>query len=466
LDRLTGYWVLDGVKGLGKPIYQNDLEDNAAADGVTPRGSRASARQVFLPLSVEGVDRSTLLARLQYLGMITNPKNGPGWLYIVDGGKTYRLLCTYKEGMEGDEGGSGDQDGEMWLKTSLTLEAIDPYFESPTLFTAEYGFAGTVPFFSAPFFPLKLNANQVLSDISQPARNNFVLNPSAETDALNWTNSALGSTPSVISNTAIFAGGAAPKGDWVFQIQASAAAASVLAFPNLTSAGAPFTIGQPYTFHGWVYVPSGMPDVRPEIFFGALGPTITTKDQWVWFKVPFTAASTSDRPELNMLNPPNSSALYYADAIDVTEGTVQTPQEYIDGDQLFCHWSGTPHASGSFQDPIFDPAVITNPGTVESYPVIQVIGPGTAMTANNLRSGREFSVMLATGLGSGQVMTLDFRHKTARLDDGTNVYRYITSDDFWALLPGDNAVQLALADAAAGSKVIVTWNPRFEAITG
>ena len=112
LDRNAGYWVLEGVTGLGKPVYANNLEANTAADGLTSRGSRAASRQVFLPMEVSGPDRVTQLDRLQYLGSITNPKNGPGYLYIVDGGQTYRLLCLYKDGMEGDESGgmSGESD--------------------------------------------------------------------------------------------------------------------------------------------------------------------------------------------------------------------------------------------------------------------------------------------------------------------------------------------------------------------
>jgi Phage tail protein len=465
LAKDQGYWVLSGVKGLGMPLYVSDLEDNAAADGVTARGARASGRQVFLPMLMSGDDRTELLSRMQLLGRILNPKNGPGQLYVTDDGNTYRLKCLYGEGLEGDESDDAYNEvtGDYTQKTGLTLNAVDPYFESTTLYTQEYGFAGNIPFFQSPFFPLKLNSAQVLSDVSQPARNNFVLNPSAETNASNWTNSALGSTPSTISRSAIFAGGAAPSGDWVFDISASAAGSGILAFPDLGSAGNPFTIGQTYTFHGWAYVPSGMANIQPEIFFGAVGSVITIKDTWVWWKVTWTAAGTGDRPCIQQ----NSAALgdkYYLDKVDVTEGIINTPQEYIDGDQPDCHWSGTAHGSTSSQDPIFEPAIITNPGTVESYPVLQVIGPGDSLIAKNLRSGRTLSAMLSTALGSGQVMTLDFARKTARLDDGTNLYNALTEDDFWPLLDGDNPVQLALSGAATGSKIIVTWYPRLESL--
>jgi hypothetical protein len=430
-------------------------------DGVTNRGSRAAFRQVFLPLSVEAPDRATLLQRLQYLGEITNPKNGPGYLYVTDGGKVYRLLCTYKEGMEGDESlaMSGDTDGH-WQKTAPTFDAIDPYFEDPTLYTEEYGFAGNIPFFQSPFLPVKLDAAQVLSDVSQPVLHNFIINPSAELDALNWTNTQLGSTPTTITRNAIFAGGSAPHGDWVIQV-ASTAAGDFNAYPDHDN----LTIGLQYTFHGWVYVPAGQPDVFADIFFVASGPSILAKDQWVWVSLPWTATATTDRPVLSGKSAPGAGSFFYSDGLAITEGLVTTPEEYIDGDQPRCHWNGTPHSSSSYQEPLFEPSIISNPGTVESYPVIQVIGPGNSFVAENSRSGRSLTALFAAPLGSGQVATFDFRNKTARLGD-TSLYRYLQEDDFWPLLPGDNPVRLALSGASGGSKIIVTWYPRYESIVG
>lgn len=469
LTKNMGYWVLQGVTGLGKPQYTNDLEARANGDGSIHRGSRAATRQVFLPMEVTGGDRPTLLSRLQTMGEMTNPKYGPGYLYITDGGKTYRLKCLYKDGMDGDEGinAAGETDSINWQRTGPVFEAVEPYFESPTLAIDDWGYSGALPFFPLP--PVKLNPQQVLSDIGQPSRNNFVLNPSAETNALNFSNSALGSVPSSISRTAA----AARIGSWAIRGEASADSVNgSLVFPDL--APSPFVVGNQYTFHAWVYVPSanvGTVDIALEIFFLTGGTHITARDQWVWARNVWTASSVGDRPviALRSSDPTNTvpiNSFFYADAIAVTEGNITSPDSYIDGDQLHCHWVGTPHASQSFQDPIYQPSIITNEGTVESYPVWKIVGPGSIVELINARSGRTFRLNLPTPLGSGDVVTIDTARGLVTDQLGNNLYQYVTADDFWPLEPGDNTVRLVLTSAGLGSQIVVTYYPRFESIIG
>jgi len=457
-DYWSGYQVLEGVTGLGKPQYQNDNEENANTDGVTPRGSRAVIRQVFLPMHIWGASRDQLLTRCDDLAELINPKNGPGYLYIFDGSRQYRLLCMYNSGMEGDESQSmaGQSGGEFWQKTGPTFNSIDPYFEDPLLLSQDWGYGGAVPFFPIP--PIRLNPNQVLSDVSQPTRNNWVANPSAETNVSNWSNSALGSTPSIITRDVVVS----KKGDWAFRLEASAASTGVFSFPDYI--GTPLVVNQTYTFHGWVWVPSGQVfTVNPDIFFISSGSDILDRNQWSWFHLPFVAGSTSDRVDVTMRNCLAGEYLY-ADALAVTEGIITSPDEYIDGDQLYCHWSGTPHGSSSYQDPLYKPSVVSNPGSAEAYPVWKIVGPGSILTLDNVRTGRKLAVNLATALGSGQVMTIDSKNKTVKLNDGTNLYRYTNPDDFWPLMPGDNTIRAALSGASSGSQIILTYNPRYEAI--
>lgn len=462
LTKLEGYWILEGVRGLGKPIYQTDLEDKANTDGVIPRGSRAAHRQVFLPMEISGDGRQGVLDRMQRLGELTNPKNGPGYLYITDGDRTYRLYSQYSNGAEGDEstGLQGEELGEHWQRTGLVFDAIDPYFESPFLEIQDWGYGGAIPFFPLP--PVRLNPNQVLSDISKPAKNNHLKNPSQETGQDFWDISVFGNPIVSYSRSPVFAQVGSWGGDAYFSNSATV--------HGISSAADTLVVDQQYTAHGKVYVPSGSVDVRANVIFRQTGDTITAKDQWVWTAVPFVATAATERVQIECPNgaldagQPTFWSHFYFDKWAISEGIITSEDEYIDGDQPFCDWTGTPHESTSFREPLYEPSIVNNPGTVDAYPIWKIVGPGSTLTLDNVRTGRKLLLSLTTPLGSGEVATIDARNSTALLQDGTNLYRYLTLDDFWPLEPGSNTVRAALAGAAAGSQIILTYYPRYEAI--
>lgn len=470
LDRDLGYWILQGVTGLGKPIYENDLEPRANGDGTLHRGSRAATRQVFLPMEVYGSTRIEQLARMQVLGEMTNPKYGPGYLYITDGGKTYRLRSIYRNGMEGDEGreaageaGASDEE-RFWQRTGPVFEAVDPYFESPTLVVEEWGYSGAIPFFPIP--PVRLNPEQVLSDIGQPVRNNFLPNPSFETNVTSWDTSVFGNPAVVLTRSVAY--GVAPTtgtpGSWAgvaqFALTAVETGPSALTLASLVP-------GAQYTAHGWVYIPSTTSfSVRPGVFFNADGNLITEKDQWVWTAIPFLASGTTDRVMLTAEGGSPVGGYIGIDKWAVSEGIITSPEEYIDGDQLYCHWLGTAHASQSYSDPIYEPSVVVSEGTVESYGIWRIVGPGSILTLQNDRSGRLFQLNLPSPLGSGDVITVDTQNKIvyAGDDPAASLYQYVIKDDFWPLEAGRNTLRLALTEASIGSQIVLSYYPRLESL--
>jgi hypothetical protein len=455
-DRANGFVVADGVSGLGAPDYDVDFEQNADSDGIVVRAVHASGRQIFLPMEVSAIGRSGLLARKQGMRYQLSPKRGPGYLYIEDSGQTYRIRCRYKDGMQIEESqaSSGVDGTTHWQRFPITFMAEDPYFEDPVLQIENWGYGGTIPFF--PILPLRVNPNQVLSDVAQPITNNYLLNPSFELNASNWSNSLLGSTPSTITRDL----SVNKVGSWSGKIAASASSTDVFASPDTLAAA--LTIGNTYTFHGWVYIPSGQGfTLDANIFFVVSGPTIVERNQWTWFRVTFAAANTTEHASVNMRNP-TIGEYFYTDALALSQGTITNPDEYIDGDQPFCHWSGTAHASESFRDALYRPTVVTNPGTVEAWPIWTIVGPSSGLTLQHL--GKDQLTTLNYTLGSGEVATLDTGNKTVRLDDGTNLYRYLVDDQMWSLDPGDNAIRAILNGASAGSQINVKYNPRYEAI--
>lgn len=464
-DWANGYRVLEGVTGLGKPQYNHDNEANALVDGLVHRGTRAVAREVFLPMEIIGSSRTDFLGKASHLSNATNPKKGAGYLYITDGGETWRLSCMYKNGMEGVETAalSGQDGEEHWQVTGPVFECLDPFFNSTLNNVREWGFGAPVGFF--PLLPIKLNSNQVMSDVSQPSRFNRLRNPSGETVLSFWDAEWFAGSPDTSYVRSVDVGAAPGGGSWAIkatnQNNAANHGASQLSDASLT-------IGQQYTLHGWMYVPStNTADQNPrlQIPFVAEADSVTERDQWVWRSVVFTATATSHRAAALFLGSVDASNfVQYVDKWAITEGVVESPDEYIDGDQLYSHWSGTEHASTSFQDALFEPATINYAGTVETFPTIKLIGPGTDLTLENTTTNRRLTANLGTALAAGVVATLDMTQKTFAREDGVSLYQYLVQDDFWSLVPGINTLRLSMAGSAVGSKIVLTWNDRKEAL--
>ena len=460
LTKENGFWVQEGVTGLGKPIY--DIDDDSSSDvpGVTFYGARAASRQVFLPMDITAPDRATLLVRKQLINQMLDPVNeGAGYLYITDANGTWRLQCHYADGLSGDESRdlAGESNAEHWQRVGLVLQCVDPYFENPTDQVSNWGYSGTVPFF--PIMPVKLNPGQVLSDASQPVTNNWMRNPSAETNVNFWdTVWFFGAPTTVITQDASLV----PPNGGAFSIKCQS--------PNNTSQSGPsqitdttLTIGVVYTAHCWVYVPGGNADARLVIDISPQSGNMTIKDQWVWMSLTFTASATQHR--LTVLPPvgvDGSNWLVYVDKFAISEGVITNPADYIDGDQLNCHWTGTAHNSSSYRDATYAPTHIVNPGTVAAYPVWTVVGPGSQADFYNKVNGRR--LRLTYTLATGQVAIFDCANGNVKLADGTSLYRYLDNDDFFPLLPGDNSVTATLIGAAAGSSITLRFKPRLEAL--
>jgi hypothetical protein len=462
LDRTTGFWVQEGVTGLGKPLYSIDADRSADVPGTIFYDARADNRQVFLPLDISAVDRVTMLARKQTLHRLTDPANtDPGWLYITDANGTYRLQCYYVDGLGGDESHdlAGANGEESWQRCGLVLQAVDPYFESPTDTVLSWGYSGTVPFF--PILPIKLNPGQVLSDAAAPVTNNWFRNPTAETNLTFWDTQWFFGKPNVVLTQDA---SLVPPDGGSFSVKSVSPStpADVSGPSQITSTV--LTIGVTYTAHCWVYVPSGQLDARLLIDLGPDTLPMTIKDQWIWMKITFTATATSHR--MTVLPPTSvtdgSNWQVWVDKFAISEGVISDPSEYIDGDQPNCHWSGTAHSSASYRDAIYQPSYIDNTGTVEAYPVWTAVGPGTQLDIND--RARERRITLNYTMAAGEVVIVNTRDATVAKSDGTSLYRYLAEDDFFPLAPGLNAVTASLVGAGPTSSLTVRFKPRLEAL--
>ena len=101
-----------------------------------------------------------------------------------------------------------------------------------------------------------------------------------------------------------------------------------------------------YTFAAWVYVPSGSPDVSLDLLSLAAGPTVTTKDEWVYTSVTATTppGETTVFAGIQTAAPALGTEVY-VDGVRFSRG--EQALSYFDGDSVGGFWLGISEESGS-----------------------------------------------------------------------------------------------------------------------
>ncbi|SBT64214.1 Phage tail protein [Micromonospora sediminicola] len=107
-------------------------------------------------------------------------------------------------------------------------------------------------------------------------------------------------------------------------------------------------------------------------------------------------------------------------------------------------------------------ATAVNEGNVEAWPTWTIVGPATAVVATNLSTGEAFT--LTGTLTAGQVATITTDPPAVRGPGGANWTGKLTwpGAQLWALQPGLNNVEFAVAGAAAGTAITLSYVPRYE----
>ncbi|WP_160050784.1 phage tail domain-containing protein [Nocardiopsis sp. FR4] len=130
-DDVSGYLLMPGVRGMELPEFTHYERESGALDGSIITGSRALAREIYLPVYVHGRTRAEAVKRRGRLALAMNPRpphGGPGVLEVADrSGARRRIIARYVSGMAGDEG--TDLAGAYWCTYGITLTAESPYWE-------------------------------------------------------------------------------------------------------------------------------------------------------------------------------------------------------------------------------------------------------------------------------------------------------------------------------------------------
>lgn len=100
---------------------------------------------------------------------------------------------------------------------------------------------------------------------------------------------------------------------------------------------------------------------------------------------------------------------------------------------------------------------ITITGDVQSWPVVNVTGPGQQIVARNLTTGASWT--LQTTLAAGSQLVVDHRPGRKQVTiDGVNAYPNLTADStLWPLVAGANRIELAVALTAPASIATFQW---------
>lgn len=160
-DDLDVYWTA-GIKGRMAPPFAFAEEPIPLQQGSLHRQTRATPREVAIPLTVIGPSETLVRGKVRQLIAAFNPLRGEGRL-VVDTitGDSRTLFCRYASGMEGDEGISSS--GARYAKYLAVFRAPDPFWHDTDAQSVTYSTEGADPFF--PIFPLRVAAQASAIDI-------------------------------------------------------------------------------------------------------------------------------------------------------------------------------------------------------------------------------------------------------------------------------------------------------------
>jgi phage-related protein len=94
---------------------------------------------------------------------------------------------------------------------------------------------------------------------------------------------------------------------------------------------------------------------------------------------------------------------------------------------------------------------VTNDGSVETWPVWTLDGPGSVIKLRNLTTGQDIYLPSLT-LESGQTLTIDTRPgvKSVRINDDNAYPELDTTSTLWPLARGGNAISLEMSGTTLG----------------
>lgn len=140
LDGSDGYYLTTGFRGAGIPPTDVRIT-NSAGDGGTWRSTRRGVRDLDLPVTVIGVDRADVEAKLRRFASALSDRYGTPFLVAkYSDGSSYQIEVHYTGGAETQFGGEA---GDTFARWVVTLQAPDPFWTSQQAVSFSLGYDAT-----------------------------------------------------------------------------------------------------------------------------------------------------------------------------------------------------------------------------------------------------------------------------------------------------------------------------------
>lgn len=153
--------VLKGMNGRFMPPVALIEEEVPFIQGSRLREVKVKARDVDIPLMIQGNSEVDLRNKVRDALRMFNPLKGDGKLRSVSvDGSQRELTCRYSGGFEGKE--DNNTKGDTWQTLVLVFRAFDPFWYDTSTNVQTFQIGEPATFF--PFFPLRLSSSTVFSD--------------------------------------------------------------------------------------------------------------------------------------------------------------------------------------------------------------------------------------------------------------------------------------------------------------
>lgn len=427
LDGSAGVWEPVGKKGFHAGTYVHFRDDTPAVDGAFWRGVRATVRDLFLPILFRGTDRNVVLAQRRALIKAISPRNGTCKITSAwPDGTTRSIICRYVDGIEAGSQGPGEW-GITAISYGLHFVADDPYMLGTPSVTSWSLLSSTrteLPIPGADTIFETVTSPQLISNITSAPIN---LNTDFEAGVANWT--AIGGT--LTQDLLFIKNGLA---------SAKLVPDGVTATVRMDSDQQAVTGSTAYQATGWLACATARTVQLNINWYDAAHVFISTST----LAVAVTAATFTFMTNI-ALAPSNAA---YASVIPTLTGT-PTAADYLNADDVQLAQTGG--------------VAISNPGDVPSYPVWQLTGPFTSITATNSTTGKSWTIGYTAG--SGDTLTLDTTPGRTSLVNVSGVNQWdklITGYQLWPVVGGTNTLAVSVNGATSASQARLTYTPRYE----
>lgn len=164
LNKDSNIRILKGMQGFYMPPFSTTEEETPFQAGSRLRSVQASAREMDLPIRINGDSPIELEKNIRAVLRIFNPIRGDGkFIFTAIDGSKRELNCRYISGFEMNE--SSGLRTETYQKAVGVFRAFDPYWYDSNTIVQTFKINESPGLFF-PILPLRLASSTVFADIS------------------------------------------------------------------------------------------------------------------------------------------------------------------------------------------------------------------------------------------------------------------------------------------------------------